>query len=160
MLWYITYVAGIDDLASISARGGKIGERVRRDGAGRGLETAGYAGAARTTGASLETASATESSAKASTASAESSTATEAATKSTAHAATESSTAAEAHTWPSTSIAVLSNLENSALPIIAVELLDGIAGVVGALKDNDTGALGATVGTSVDISTDNSAVAS
>jgi hypothetical protein len=49
---------------------------------------------------------------------------------------------------------VLSDLQRASLPIVAIELLDGIAGIIGRLEHHDTRALRATIGAGVDISTD------
>jgi hypothetical protein len=46
------------------------------------------------------------------------------------------------------------------LPIIAVELGDGVAGILWSLESDNTGALGTTIGCDVNVSAENLAVVS
>lgn len=144
MIRWQPYVADIDGLAALSTSSSEVSEGVRRDGAGRGLK-AGTACAATT-----EATSTTEAAAEASTASAKSSTTTKASTESTSHSAIAAA-AAEAHARTTAGISVLANLKDSALPVVAVELLNGVASIVGALENNNAGSLGTAVGSNVDV---------
>lgn len=149
-----TYVSDIDCLAPLRASGREVGEGVGRDrGGSTGVEAAASTtwATASTNRAAESTSSTTVSSAEAATTSREAATATEASSKATA-AATEAATAAEAHACVGEPVGA--DLEDATLPIIAVELLDGVASVVGGLEDNDTGALGPSVGTKVHIGAD------
>jgi hypothetical protein len=74
----------------------------------------------------------------------ESSTSTEAATK----AATTSAVAAA-----TASVAILTDFENTTLPVVAVHDVDGILCILGSVESDDTGSLGSTVGSLVDIGT-------
>ena len=78
------------------------------------------------------------------------------ATASTAKATAESATATKssARGKPTSSgEAILTDLERASLPIVAVELGDGVACVFRSLEGNDTAALGTTVRTDVDVGT-------
>ena len=50
--------------------------------------------------------------------------------------------------------AVLANLKHASRPVVAVELLDGVLGILGSFKSDDTRALGSAVGRHVDVSAD------
>jgi hypothetical protein len=59
--------------------------------------------------------------------------------KSSAHTtAAEATSATEAHARAAAGVAILTDLDHAALPVIAVELLDSGASIIGALKDDDT----------------------
>ena len=77
--------------------------------------------------------------------------AAEAATTAEAHAAASSKAAAAA---PGAGITILADFEHASLPIVAIELSDGVASIFGVVKGHDTGALGTTIGSDVDIRTD------
>jgi hypothetical protein len=145
----VTHVANKDGLASFSSWAGKVGEWVGGGSGNTSVETSAWATTESTTKASPPCEAATESA----TAN-ESSTATEATSK----AAATKSTASKA--TRSTSKAILTNFKGTTLPVIAIELLNGIASIVRRFESNNTGTLWTTVGTNVDIGTNNSTVAS
>lgn len=103
---------------------------------------------------SAKASSATKSTAKASSA-AKTTTATKSSAKTSS--ATKATTTAKSTAAHVVGEAIYTNFEDPAVPVIAVELLDGVASIIGSLEDNDTGALGATVGSKVDIGTDDAA---
>lgn len=139
-----SYVADIDGLTALSTSSSEVSEGVRRDRAGGGLK-------AWTACAAAEATSATEAAAEASTAAAKSSTTTKASTKSTSHSAI-AAPAAEAHARAAAaSVSVLANLKDSALPVVPIELLDGVASIIGALENNNTRSLGTAVRSNVDV---------
>lgn len=138
----VTHVAHVDDRTLLAARGGEIGKGVGRH-RGHSLE----AGA--TTVATAHTTKATPETAAKAAATAEATTGTKA-------TATEAAAATKAHAGAGK--AVLANLQGPALPVVAIELLDGIACVVGGLKGHNSGALGATGGIGVDVGTDDGAL--
>lgn len=142
-----TYIANIDDFTSLSAGCCVVGERVWSWGRGIGVKSR----TARTTtsAASMEAAAATT--IAESTTSSKSSTAAEAAAKSSAHASISTTSEARA---AGASESVFTDLNCSSLPIIAVELLNGVTGVIGALKNDNTRALRSTVRSHVNIGTD------
>lgn len=80
-------------------------------------------------------------------------------TKATSHATTKAATAATVHAT-GTSESVLAHLQYAALPVVAIELLDRVSRVVGVLEDDNAGALGASVRSDMDISSDHSTAAS
>lgn len=123
-------------MALLTTRGCEIGEGVRWHRR--------YNRRIKTSVVAAETAS--ESTTKAATA-AKATTATEAATWEAAE-----TTAAE--TWATTSEAILTNLQRSALPFVTVELLDSTTSVVRRLVSDDTRSLGAAAWIGVDIGTD------
>lgn len=107
-----------------------------------------------TTGGTAETATATKATTK-STATTKATTAT----RRTAEAATaaESTTKAAASTEVTTgttaSKTILADLKVAALPVVTVELRNGIAGIIRRLESNNTGSLGASTGVGVHIGT-------
>jgi hypothetical protein len=76
--------------------------------------------------------------------SAEATTASHGPTKATAATAKARSTASKS---------ILTNFEGTTLPVIAVELRNGVAGIIRRLESNDARALGASSGVGVDVST-------
>lgn len=142
----VTHVAHVDDRTLLAARGGEIGKGVGRH-RGHSLE----AGA--TTVATAHTTKATPETAAKAAATAEATTGTKA---TATEAAAEAAAATKAHAGAGK--AVLANLQGPALPVVAIELLDGIACVVGGLKGHNSGALGATGGIGVDVGTDDGAL--
>lgn len=156
-----THVSDVDRLASLRTSCGKVGERVGRDGGGSaGIETAATTNCANwttCTDRAAESTSSSKAAAKAATASSESATATEAAAK-TATATSEATTAAKAHVGVGE--AVGTNLEGATLPVVTIELLDGVASIVGSFEDNDTGALGPSIGTEVHVGANDTTSAS
>lgn len=137
-----TYVSNIDELAHFSPRCGVVSEGVwyRSGSAWRSslIETASrWTTITTSTSTSVATASAvTSSKATPST--------TKATSKpSTSHAWKSATTLVATPGW--TSKSVLAYLEHAALPVIAVELTDGITRVLGTLECNNTRAFGATI---------------
>jgi hypothetical protein len=136
-----THVAHVNGLARVGSSSGVVREGVRGysgDNAGASIvPTAGTAGTTSTTRSTTavstsavapETTTSPTKPTTAAVATSEATTATKAA------AATE----AKATTHSRASKAVLANLELATLPIIAVELLDSVPGVVGVLEHDDT----------------------
>ena len=135
-----TYISNIDELAHFSSRSSVVGKGVRRSSSSTWsssvIETAGRWTTIATT--SVATTSAVASS-KATSAT------TKAASKPSASYATSKSatTLVTATGW--TSKLVLTDLQHAALPVIAVELVDGVTRVLGVLECNNTGAFGTTI---------------
>jgi hypothetical protein len=168
-------VANVDDGRRVHARGGEVGERVRsssRSGRGSAVTSSARRRAsvatARSTVTALRaavTAAAVATSESATTSKAwartESTTAAKASVESTttiaaseAAATTEASTAAEAS---SAGKAVFTDLEETAGPVVAVELLDGVLGVFRSLEGDDTRALGSSIRSHVNVGADDRA---
>lgn len=148
-----TYVANVDGVALLNAGRGMVRERVRRHGGVTSIETtraAGTAGTAIATTAAIAAEAATTSTKSA-------------AAKATAKGpatATKAATAVASSTHRGTSKAILTDLEHAALPIIAVELLDGVASIIRRLENNDTRALRSAVRAEMDIGANNTACTS
>lgn len=141
------HIADVDCLDLLGSRSGEVGEWVGRSvGHASGVvePTAGRATAGRATKATAATEA--TSTAKA--------TSTGKATKGTTAAAEATTTVATTTSHGGTGETVLADLEHATLPIVSIELLDGIPGVVGCLEDDDAGALGATIRTHVNIGSD------
>jgi hypothetical protein len=149
----VTYVADINNLISVSSSRGKIGEWVRRS-------SRDWASVVATTAWSTAKVAAKASTARE--AAAEAATTSKWSTTATAKATTEaSSSAAEAATRGEVaSETILADLQWATLPIVTVELLDGVARIVWRLKGNDTRALWTAVRTNVDIGANDSTLAS
>ena len=130
-----------------------VGERVRRHGGMATIETTSAAGGA---AATITTTTAAIAAAEPTTAATKAATAAVATTKA-ATSATEAATAVAASTHRRTGEAILANLEHAALPVIAVELLDGVACVVRRLENHNAGALGSAVGAEMDVGANNTA---
>lgn len=131
-----TYVADVDDLVLLSARGGEVGERVggclRDSRAGIIATCSRTSRATRTTTVST---TASKTTTEASAAAAKASTTAEAAAKATSCSeATEATTATAAHLVIGKP--VFADFEETSLPVVAVELLNGAASVVGGLEEN------------------------
>lgn len=156
-----THVSDVDRLASLRTSCGEVGERVGRDGgsSSTGIETAATncTNWATCTDRAAESTSSAEAATKAATTSSESTTATETAAKS-ATASPEATTAAKAHVGVGETVGT--DLEDAALPVVTIELLDSVASVVGGFEDNDTGALGPSIGTEVHVGANDTAGAS
>lgn len=153
-----SYIADVDDLTPVGSGCGVVGEGVRGNRGSdcsigettRGAATARASEASTATEAAEATASTTE------TASAAETTASEA----SAHA-TIPTAAAEAHTTTATtSISILSDLEVATLPVVAVELLNGVASIVRALENDNARSLGSTIRANMNISADDTTVSS
>jgi len=130
------YVTDVNSVALLSSRGCEVCEGVRRHG---GLSVIASITAITAPSKAAVAAAATKT------------TATEAATA-------KAISAAAAVTETGTSVTVLTHLEGSPLPVVAVELLDGIARVFGRFKCNNTGSLRPAAGIGMDICTDHGAV--
>jgi hypothetical protein len=168
-------VANVDNGRRVHARGGEVGERVRgssRSGRGSAVTSSARRRAsvatARSTVSALRaavTAAAIATSESATTSKAwartESATATKASIKSsTTIAASEAAATAEATTATETSSAgkaVFTDLEETAGPVVAVELLNGVLSVFRSLEGDDTRALGSSIRSHVDVSADDRA---
>lgn len=148
-----TYVADINDLISVSSSRGKIGERVRRSRRGRAGIVATTTWSTAKVAAKASTGR--EATAEATTASKWSATAATEATTETSSGTAEAATRGEV-----ASETILADLQWAALPIVPIELLDRVACVVWRLKGNNTRALWTAVWTNVDISADDSTLAS
>jgi hypothetical protein len=144
-----THVPHVDDLAPLGARCSEIGKRVGRDrSCGVVLEA---------TSCSKATPAPTVASAEATTASTEATTASAEAAAAEAATATKASSATKAHAGVSEAIGT--DLEDAALPIIAIELLDSVSSIVGGFEYHDTGSLGSPIGSQMDIGADDTASA-
>lgn len=146
-----TYVADIDGLAGFSTGGSKVGEWVRGIGcsASTGIEASSSAKSARSAAAipttHSETSSVPTTSGKAAT------------TEATAEAAAaEASTATETSRGRA-SETILTDFKIATLPLVPVELLNGIPSVVRSLKCNDARTFGTAIRSGVDICTKNTA---
>ena len=146
-----THVANVDDFSPLGAGGSKISERVGRDGAGRGLET----WAARSTSTEAST---TKAASETTTSSAKTTAASKSSSKSSAHATAIATSATEAHARSTAGITVLADFNNTTLPVIAVKLLNGVAGIIWAFKDDNARTLRATIRSDVYISSNHGAV--
>lgn len=139
------HIADVDCLDLLGSRSGEVGEWVGRSvGHASGVvePAAGRATAGRATKATAATEAATATSTG------------KATTKGTTAAAEATTTVATTTSHGGTGETVLADLEHATLPIVSIELLDGIPGVVGCLEDDDAGALGATIRTHVNIGSD------
>jgi hypothetical protein len=149
-------VAHVDDVAGLSARASKVGERVGCVGRSSGLEAG--SGARRPT--AVTSSSSSEASSSAKTASEAAAAAEPWSSSPSAEAATKATTGAEAAATPteasrSSSKAVVANLEVASLPLVAIELVDGVSRIVHGLESNDARALGATIRSDVDVGAEN-----
>lgn len=152
-----TYVSNVDGLAPLAVSGREVSERVRWNRSGLVAAKAASSGAATAaaaaTTAAVATSSAAVAAAKSTTTTAKATAATEAATE--ASSSSEATATAEATSHSGVGEAVHTNLEDTALPIVAVELLDRIAGIIGGFEDNNAGALRSTIGSEVDVGANN-----
>ena len=145
-------VTDVDQVARIAARCRKVGERVGR--VGRSVSI--IAGATWTTTTSSSKTSSIATTATEASAVAATTSKSAASTKATSKTATASKAAAEA-AGTTSSEAVLTHFKVTALPLVAVELGDGVARIFGGVKGNNTRSLGATIWSHVDIGADNGA---
>jgi hypothetical protein len=141
-----TYVADVDSLVLLETSSDTVGERVGRHGLVVAAIEAARAAAVPTT---------TEATAEATTARTAKSAATVAAETATATKATTA--AAKAAAKARVGEAVLANLEHAALPLVTVELLDGVASVLGGLEHDNAGSLRAAIRAGVNIGANNAA---
>lgn len=143
-----THVANIDGLAPLTISCREVGEGVRWNGSSL---CASEAASPRTAAAAAAIATSSAiASTKCTTTSTESTTTAETAAE--ASSSTEASATAEATSHSGVGEAINANFEDTALPVVAVELLDRISGVIRRFKDDDAGAFGPSVGSEVDIS--------
>jgi hypothetical protein len=165
-------VADVDNGRRVHSRGGEVGERVR--GSGRSGRGSAVTSSARRR-ASVTTARSTISALRAAVTATAVAT-SESATTSKARARTESTTASKASVESSTTIAaseaaataeattateassagkaVFTDLEETAGPVVAVELLNGVLGVFRSLEGDDTRALGSSIRSHVNVGAD------
>jgi type IV secretory pathway VirJ component len=165
-------VANVDNGRRVHARGGEVGERVR--GSGRSGRGSAVTSSTRRR-ASVATARSTVSALRAAVTATAVAT-SEPATTSKARARTESTTASKASVESSTTIAaseaaataeattateassagkaVFTDLEETAGPVVAVELLNGVLGVFRSLEGDDTRALGSSIRSHVNVGAD------
>ena len=160
-----THVANIDYITSLSTSSSMVSEGVRGDGGialGTTAETR-TARTARTTGTTGTTGTASKA-ASATTIAKSTAMPTEASTAETAAKASTHTTTVASTTTKAAALAIgetiLANLEDSPLPVVAVELLDRVSGIFSILKDNDTRPLGTAVGAHVNISANDASDAS
>ena len=136
-------VADVDEVARFSTRSSKVCEGVGWSCGCTGIEATAVAW-------TTEATAAAEAASKAA-AACESSTGTEAAAK----AATCSAETAATTKARSTSETVFTNLEIASLPVVAVELVDGVPRIVDSLECYNTRPLRATIGRNVNIGAKN-----
>lgn len=141
-----THVADIDDLAPLCAGCGEIGKGVGRD------RSCGVVVEA-TSSCSEATPTPTVASAEAATASAETTAAVTSAEAATAAEASTATTKAHAGIRE----AIRTDLEDAALPIVSIELLDGVSSVVWGFEYHNAGTLGPSIGSQVDVGADDTA---
>lgn len=148
------HIADVDCLDLLGSRSGEVGEWVGRS-VGHASRVVEPAAGRATAGRATKATAATEAT-KAATAGKATSTgkATTNTTKGTTAAAEATTTVATTTSHGGTGETVLADLKHATLPIVSIELLDGIPGVVGCLEDDDAGALGATIRTHVNIGSD------
>jgi hypothetical protein len=164
-------VADVDHRGRVHARSGVVGERVRgSDRSDRGDSAVASSARRRATVATRRTVRTRTAVATTGKASAKATTTCEAARRAVATATTESTVkatatvaasesttttkAAAATEATSASKAVLANFENASRPVVAVELLDSVLGILGSLECDNTRTLGSAIGSSVDVGAD------
>lgn len=151
-----THVANIDDSALVTVGSGIISERVGGSGGNRRsttvLKPTGTGETTVATRGATEAAASSEATAKASATTEASTTHRTAKAATTAKATTKAATTTEA--GATTSEPVFANFKGTTLPIVSVELRNGVARIIRRLKSNDTGALGASGRVGVHIGTD------
>lgn len=139
-----TYVADVDGIALLDAAGGVIGEWVGGD---RGITSVVHTADTGTTIAAATTvAKSTATTTKAA--------ATKTASKSSTPAR-ETATTVTSHGRPCKSI--LANLEQATLPVVAVELLDSVASIVGRLENDNTRTLRSAILAEMDVGANDAA---
>lgn len=152
-----SYIADVDDLTPVGSGCSVVGEGVRGN---RGSDCSiGETTRGAATAAASEASTTTE--AEATTSTTETASAAETTASEASSHATVPTAAAEAHTAAAAaSISILSDLEVATLPVVAVELLNGVASIVRALENDNAGSLGSTIRANMNISADNTAVSS
>jgi hypothetical protein len=149
----MTYVADVDDRSGLAARSSKVSEGVGRSRCSR-RATVESTRRSTTKAAAKATTTTKLLSTKPTSAAHETTTTREllAETSTTSHETT--ATTAEAR-WAGET--VFSDLEDAAVPVVSIELLDGDLSIIWVVESNDTGTLHTTVGGDMYISTDDSA---
>ena len=149
----MTYVADIDDRSGLAARSGKVSEGVRR---GRGSRRATVESTRRSTAeTTAKAATTTELLLSKATSTSHKPTATRELLAETSTTSHEAATTATEARWAGET--VLSNLEDAAIPVVSIELLDGDLSIIRVVESDNTGTLHAAVGGDVNISTDDGA---
>jgi hypothetical protein len=148
-----TYVANVNRLASLRSASGIVCEGVGSSSRDSSIETTAGGSSVSTTEASAAAKASAKATASSKCATRSPKTSSEATTTTA-----KSTTATESGSR--TCKAVLADLERATLPVVAVELLDGVASVVWGFECNNARALGATVRPDVDVGTDDSTVTS
>jgi hypothetical protein len=148
--WKNTYIADENSLASLCSGCGIVCERVGRSSGRSSIETASWAAIPSTTTEATTAAKTTAEATATSKAAACPEASSEATTTAKASAATEAGSRARE--------AILSDLERTALPVVAIKLLDGVPGIIWGLKGNNTRAFGASIGSNVDVSANDGAI--
>lgn len=146
-----TYVANINDLAPLGSTCRVVRKGIRDSRRGSSIETASWGTSVSTTKAATATKATTKA-----TATSKSAATTEAASEASTTA--KATTATESGSGPCE--AILTHLKWAALPVVAIELLDGIASIVWRLKGNNARAFGASIRPDVDVCTNDSTVSS
>lgn len=141
----MSYVADIDGVAFLHTSGGVVGERVGRHRGITGVVN---------TAAAIAAATSVAESAAAATKSSSTITASEG---SAAAGETAAAVATRAHARAGE--AIFTDLKHAALPVIAVELLNGVAGVFRSLKNHNTRALRSAVWAEMDVGANNATCA-
>lgn len=154
----VTYVSDVDGFRSLIAGGSKIGERIWRLCGVAGVPAVKPTRSATTGASSSVSSSTTAVAAECSATTTKSTSATVAPTKGTT-SAKSTSTVATTATAADTSAGkpILADLEHTALPVVAVELLNRVASIFGVLKDDDTRSLRASILAKVNIRTNDRA---
>lgn len=157
-----TYVSNKDDLAPLPVGGCEVGESVGGHGCGlgptiSGTTTARSSSARASTVATAVASTETATTASETTATSESTTTTEA--PSEAPTASKAPAAAET-TSHGVGKPVNADLEYATVPIVAVELLNRVSRIVRGLEDNNTGALGPSIRSKVNVGTNDATGAS
>jgi hypothetical protein len=152
----MTYVSNVDEVALVAVGGSVVSERVGRTSRnGRSALVISTTGVTTGTRRATEAAAAAKATAEATTSS-KSTTTSHGSTETTTatHGATEATAAAKA-TGTTAGEAIFTDLKGAALPVVTVELRNGVTGVLRGLESDDTRALGASSGVSVHVGTDN-----
>jgi len=147
--WRNTYIADENGLASLRSGCGIVCERVGRSSGRSSIETASWAAIPSTTEATTAAKTTTEATAT-SKAAACPEASSEATTTAKASTATEAGSRARE--------AILAYLEWTALPVVAIKLLDGVPGIFWGFEGNNTRAFGASIGSNVDVSANDGAI--
>lgn len=147
-----TYVLDVDGWVGLATGGNAISELVWRDCLGGRWATGSAAVAAwATVACSSEVASKVATTSVATTVAATTCEATASAKAAAAESSTEASTVSTAAVASSTGVAVLANFKHTALPVVAVELYDGVLRVLRSVELDNARALWRSVWSAVDV---------